>query len=166
MSDFNVTARYQPQSDLLFHTDVRQQVSGRDAPVTAVSLQRHAASVSLFYRTHGAHDYIEVPMTPGQERGSFRATIPGSAVTPPGVDYYLKAGAAFDPAPARVGALAHGIAVALPQQPSASNVPQSVAPGILARTGTDSPLLPSFGLLLVALGLRGVARRRPRRGIR
>jgi M6 family metalloprotease-like protein len=103
---------------LVYHTSLRFQVSGRETPVTAIVLGGRDRSTSLFHRAHGTATYTTVAMTPGAEPGSYVGVIPGSRVTPSGLDYYLRSGGkngTFDPAPAASSALNHAIAVGIPE---------------------------------------------------
>ena len=156
------------EEPLVFHPEVRFQVSGRDTPVTAVVLGGDGvtAPVTLFYRVHGTQPFTQLVMTPGAEPGAYSAIIPGAFVTPSGLDYYVKAGAnsTFDPAPASLGQLTHAIAVAIPEQaappivvdPSVPEIP--VVPELpkkpIANTGGETQLLLVGGLLLIALAVR------------
>ncbi len=55
-------------------------------------------------------------MKQGSVKGTFSATIPGKAVTPEGVDYYVRSGAAQAPYGAVGGKpLYYSIAVAMPE---------------------------------------------------
>lgn len=127
---------------VIYHSAVRNQVSGRAVKVRAVVLGGAADQpVTLFFRRHGKGSYYSVPMTKGTERGAYAARIPGNAVTPDGVDYYLKAGSAstYDPPLARTGTLAHAIGVAIPEVEGAI----AVRPG---RTAADPPRTSPGGL--------------------
>jgi hypothetical protein len=108
---------------VVFHSPVRDQVSGRATPLTAVVLGGKPTPVVLHYRRHGASRWYTVTMRQGAVRGTYTATIPGRAVTPDGVDYYIKAGstgASYDPAAASSRTpVYHGIAVQLPNIPNA-----------------------------------------------
>ena len=50
---------------------------------------KRVAKISLFYRTGSAGKFIEVPMS--TTGGTFKANIPGNAVKPPLVEYYVQA---------------------------------------------------------------------------
>jgi hypothetical protein len=50
---------------------------------------KRVAKISLFYRTGSAGKFIEVPMS--TTAGTFKANIPGNAVKPPLVEYYVQA---------------------------------------------------------------------------
>jgi hypothetical protein len=50
---------------------------------------KRVAKISLFYRTGSSGKFIELPMTVGT--GAFKANIPGSAVKPPLLEYYVQA---------------------------------------------------------------------------
>ncbi len=56
-------------------------------------------------------------MTRGTAKGAWHAVIPSAAITPDGVDYYLRVGRMYDPRFAQANALAHAIGVALPEVP-------------------------------------------------
>ena len=127
---------------VVYHSAVRNRVSGLSVTVRAVVLGGAANSpVTMFFRRHGKGSYYPVPMTKGVEKGSYIATIPGNAVTPDGVDYYLKAGSrsTYDPALAGTGTLAHAIGVALPEVQGAI----AVRPG---RTAAEQPRTSPGGL--------------------
>jgi hypothetical protein len=51
--------------------------------------EHRVAKISLFYRTGSSGKYNEVPTT--NELGSFKVNIPGSAVKPPIIEYYVQA---------------------------------------------------------------------------
>jgi M6 family metalloprotease-like protein len=171
------TGQYTPESTdpLVFHTDVRFSTSGHDTPVTAIVVGGDSgAPVTLFYRIHGTDEFTALPMTAGSEAGSFDAIIPGAAVTPSGLDYFIKAGShsTFDPAPARDGSVYHAIAVAIPEiaaapvapTPALPDTPAAVDNGPLPRTGWSAPLaLVALGMVMVlaARALRRQAETRP-----
>lgn len=123
MGHFGVSrGGYEPAKvrPLVYHAQVRNRVSGVAAPVKAIVLgDARMKGVTLSFRRHGQGGYYSVSMTRGDRAGSFLAEIPANAVTPDGVDYYIKAGAgrraAFDPPRAPGGTLVHGIAVARPE---------------------------------------------------
>ena len=154
---------------LIYHSAVRNQVSGRPVDVRAVVLGGQPdPPVTLFYRRHAQGGYHEVAMTLGSEPGSYAAVIPGNAVTPDGVDYFLRAGAAstYDPVGARDGSVVHAIAVAIPEVAN----PAAVLPPTAAAAAAAAPralparaawALPATGLApwlgVVALVLFGVA---------
>ena len=75
------------------------------------------APVRLYFRRHGRGGFYVKRMHRSGARGAYTARIPGRAVTPDGVDYYVKVGKgrAFDPVGAGRGVLYHGIAVGLPE---------------------------------------------------
>ncbi len=99
---------------LVFHSPVRDQMSGRVTPITAVVLGGGKHAVRLYYRRHGQGAFYSVRMRHSGERGTYLARIPGRAVTPDGVDYYIKAGGRLDPIRAG-GRLYHGIGVSMPE---------------------------------------------------
>ncbi|MBK5305115.1 MAG: immune inhibitor A [Frankiaceae bacterium] len=154
---------------VIYHSAVRNRVSGRSVAVRAVVLGGTAGQpVTLFYRRHGKGGYYSVAMTKGTEKGTYRALIPGGAVTPDGVDYYLKAGAnsTYDPPLAGTGTLAHAIGVALPEVPFPVAIlpggptvaappaaePPAAVPDNLAATG-GSTLLALLALVLIGAGV-------------
>jgi M6 family metalloprotease-like protein len=101
---------------LVYHSPVRDQVSGRATPVTAIVLGGpKKAPVRLFYRRHGGGGFYSVRMRHSGERGTYVATIPRRAVTADGVDYYIRVGRTFDPVGAGARTFCHGIAVQLPE---------------------------------------------------
>lgn len=77
-----VVLKHMPQAEVPHDQSVA--VSGSvDDP------DKRVAKISLFYRTGSAGKFIEVPMnTTG---GTFKANIPGTAVKPPLVEYYVQA---------------------------------------------------------------------------
>lgn len=110
------TGQYAPSSTsaVLFHPSVRFQVSGRPTPINAY-VRGAATAVNLYYRQHGDATYTTLPMQRGVEPTTYKATIPGSDVTPDGVDYYIAVdGKVYDP-PQAPKAVAHAIAVARPE---------------------------------------------------
>jgi hypothetical protein len=146
---------------VIYHSAVRNKVSGKAVDIRAVVLGGAAdAPVTLFYRRHGKGGYYSVAMQRGTEKGTWSGVIPGEAVTPDGVDYYLKAGShsTYDPPLARTGTLAHAIGVALPEVfdpaavlaggPVVDAAPEAPG-GSLAATGG------SAGVALLALVLIG-----------
>jgi hypothetical protein len=155
---------------VVYHSAVRNMVSHRPVKVRAVVLGgQPGAPVTLFYRRHGKGAYYAVPMVKGVEKGAYSARIPREAVTPDGVDYYLKAGShsTYDPALASTGQLAHAIGVALPEVADAQAVragapvvdaaPPSTAgeaPGTLPTTGGNAGLA-VLALVLVGVGIGG-----------
>jgi M6 family metalloprotease-like protein len=155
---------------VIYHSAVRNRVSHRSVAVRAVVLGGKAgAPVTLFYRRHGKGGYYAVPMAKGTERGAYLARIPREAVTPDGVDYYLKAGSAstYDPPLASTGQLAHAIGVALPEvgdaaavlggsQPPADapTTPQAAPETPLAATGGSAGLA-LLALVLIGAGIGG-----------
>ena len=106
---------------VIYHTAVRDQVSGRRTHIRAVVLGGTAGQpVTLHYRRHGKGGYHQKAMTPGTRRGSYYAFIEERAITPDGVDYFIKAGTGttYDPPSAGDESVAHAIGIALPEQPN------------------------------------------------
>jgi hypothetical protein len=101
---------------LVYHEPIRDQVSGRSTPITAIVLGKKAP-VRLYYRRHGRGGFYVKRMHRSGARGAYLGRIPGRAVTPDGVDYYIKVGRGrtFDPVGAGAGVVYHGIAVSLPE---------------------------------------------------
>ncbi len=100
---------------IVFHTPVRDQVSGRDTLVTAIVLGGTGRpDVVLHYRRHARGGFYTVRMRPSGAKGTYLATIPGRAFTPEGVDYFISSGRALEPYGALGGPLYHGVAVSLP----------------------------------------------------
>ena len=103
---------------VIYHSAVRDQVSGRKTHIRAVVLGGTAGQpVTLHFRRHGKGGYHQVAMTPGTRRGSYHAVIPERAITPDGTDYFIKAGAnsTYDPPLAADESVAHAIGIALPE---------------------------------------------------
>jgi hypothetical protein len=152
---------------VIYHSAVRNKVSGKAVDIRAVVLGGSGTvPVTLFYRRHGQGAYYSVPMQRGTEKGTYAAQIPGNAVTPDGVDYYLKAGAhsTYDPPLARTGTLAHAIGVALPEVfgpaavlaggPVGDAAPDTSSGGSLPATGGSAGLA-LLALVLVGAGFSG-----------
>ena len=102
-----------PSQRLVYTTGIRDQVAGRAAHVTAVVLGGRAATPRLYFRRHLRGSFYSVAMRPGGVPGTWVGTIPGRAVTPEGVDYVIRSGAARSPYGGK--GLFHTIAVAMPQ---------------------------------------------------
>ncbi|MFA5785401.1 MAG: immune inhibitor A domain-containing protein [Actinomycetota bacterium] len=141
-------------STLIFHSQVRNRISGTDTPVNAIVLGQGAPGpVTLHFRRHGRGGYHSLAMSRGAKPGTWRAVMPGKAVTPDGVDYYIEAGSgvAFDPPAARSQVLAHAIGVALPEVPGAIEIlPSSPTRRVLPATGAATTALPLALVLLLA----------------
>ncbi|MCW2666287.1 MAG: hypothetical protein JWN57_1249 [Frankiales bacterium] len=107
-----------PAAAVIHHPAIRNAVAGRPQPVRAFVVGGNPRAVPvLYFRRHGQGRYYELPMTRGTAKGAWHATIPGNAVTPDGVDYYLRTERMYDPRFAQANALAHAIGVALPELP-------------------------------------------------
>lgn len=105
-----------PKHRLIYTNPVRDSVSGTKVKVTAVVLGGTGKSpVTLYYRRHDTGKFTKVTMGRRGNVGTYGATIPAKAVTPRGVDYYLRAKGAKAPYGA-IGEqkLYYSIAVALP----------------------------------------------------
>jgi M6 family metalloprotease-like protein len=102
-------------SPVVYHEPIRDQVSGKRTPVTAIVLGSDVGPVRLYFRRHGGTGWKVVTMKRSGARGAYLGWIPGKAVTPDGVDYYIRAGRTFDPVLAGRGQLFHGIGVQLPE---------------------------------------------------
>jgi hypothetical protein len=168
------TYRVSTPTPTIFHSTVREQVSGRPVQLTAVVLgAARGTPVTLFYRRHGQGGFYARAMRAGSVPGTYTGVIPGNAVTPDGVDYYIRAGATYDPAGASSGSYYHGIASQLPEVAHPAQVlatsehaPSDIRPagGTLARTGSTRGL-PLAAALVVAIGLALGAGLRPRRRV-
>ena len=121
---------------IIYHPAVRSRVSGVPVDVRAFVLGA-SGNPTLFFRRHNKGDYYSVPMTRGASRGAWHARIPGNAVTPDGVDYYIQAGGSFDPPLARDKSVVHAIGVAIPEVPNA----------IAVKNGTSNTPAPVQGPL-------------------
>jgi M6 family metalloprotease-like protein len=147
---------------LIFHTLVRLEQSGTEFPVRAIVAGGEAGqSVALHYRRHGLGGYYRVEMLPGAEPGSYVGIVPGNAVTPDGIDYFLDvAGTTFDPAIAATRAGAHTIGVAEPEVAGAAAILPAdeggpPAAGPLPATGTaDGTAFLAVALLALGFALR------------
>ena len=78
----------QPQ---VFLTPVRDAVSGQAVPITAVVVGGGAPKVTLSFRRHARGGFYSVPMK-RTGPSTYVGVIPGNAVTPDGVDYFVQAG--------------------------------------------------------------------------
>jgi hypothetical protein len=111
--------RERSATPLVYDVAVRDQVSGRTTPITAIVLGRHVGAVTLHYRTHGRSSYHVVRMHKSGMKGAYHAVIPGRVVTPSGVDYFITAGRgrhrSYAPALAKTHKLAYAIGVQLPE---------------------------------------------------
>lgn len=112
--DVAMRAPLSPETPIVYSTSVRGQVSGRDLPVRAIVLGG-GGTPAVLYRHHGHGRYVALPMQPGGEPGTWVAVIPGSAVTPDGLDYVIRAGGVTDPRSFGATGLAHVVAVAIPE---------------------------------------------------
>ena len=103
---------------VIYAATVRDQISGVATPITAVVLGGYGKPVvTLHFRRHNRGGFYAVRMHSGGVRGTYVASIPGRAVTPDGVDYYITAGGTADPVGATSGLVFHGIGVAMPVVP-------------------------------------------------
>jgi M6 family metalloprotease-like protein len=163
---------------IVYHGPVRDQVAGRATPITATVLGGAAgAPVTLNYRRHDLGGFHVQAMTAGGEPGTYDGKLPGFAITPDGVDYYLKAGShsTYAPRGAGLGRLTFGIGVQLPEISGALPIlpgglvpvpdkPVVVPPVVKPPTGLPATGLPAV-LSVAALVLLGTAllvRRRSR----
>ena len=72
------------------HTPVTSRAKNTPIPITAtITDNANVQGALLFYRPAGGTSYASLVMTPSG--ATYTATIPGSAVTPPGLQYYLEA---------------------------------------------------------------------------
>jgi len=167
---------------VVYHSQPRQSVSGVDLPIKAIVLGGTAGQpVTLFHRHHALGDYAMTAMTASGDAGGFLAYIPAADVTPDGLDYYLKAGAAstYEPTTAANRSVVNAIAVFMPDAGSAAPAPGqgplpapapdpggtpvvATSTGRLPATGAESLVL--LGLLALAAGLviRRTTTRAPR----
>lgn len=181
MGHFGVAAgQYEVRSSdpVVYHSQLRQTVSNVDLRVRAIVLGGVAGQpVELHYRRHGDGAYTAVTMLPAGDDGGYVGVIPAADVTPDGIDYFLKAGAAstYEPRLAARRQLAHAIAVFLPEGglPTAAGAPGGgvTSGGALPSTdvlAADSARLAATGGQPMALagvaallaGLAGLALRR------
>jgi hypothetical protein len=73
------------------HIPVATAIDGTPVPITAtVTSETSPITVTLHYRITGAPDYTDIPMS-NTSGDIYEATIPASAVTLAGVDYYISA---------------------------------------------------------------------------
>lgn len=98
---------------LIHHTAVRDTVSGTPVKLTAVVTSKRKVHPTVYFRRHDRGRFYAVKMKPAGAPGTWIATIPGKAVTPDGVDYYIHAGRSYAPY-GKQGPLYHSIAVAMP----------------------------------------------------
>ena len=111
------TYRVAAARPLIYHQPIRDRVSGKRAPITAIVLGRNVRGVKLYFRRHDGTGFYKVKMKRSGAKGAYLGYIPGRGVTPDGVDYYIKVGRgrSFDPSLARGKTLFHGIGVQLPE---------------------------------------------------
>jgi len=182
MDHFGVAGdQYEVASDdpIVYHSQPRQTVANVDLPVRAVVLGGDAGQpVRLFYRHHGIGEYTALDMAPSGDDGGYLVEIPAADVTPDGLDYYIKAGAAstFELQIAEGGDVASAIAVFLPDlvavpaptpDPAPAPTPAPVATprpsvggvGHLPATGGDALTALAAALLLGGLLVRRLQRR-------
>ncbi len=140
---------------LIYHSQLRQTVSGIDVPVWAIVQGGDAGRpVQLLSRPHGIGDYTATPMQP--DGAGYLAALPAAAVTPDGIDYYLKAGSnsTYDPRLAASGQVAHAVAVFLPEvaaaPPAPTPSPEPAAPAPTSGGGTRLPATGGTSVLLLA----------------
>jgi M6 family metalloprotease-like protein len=102
---------------LIYHQPIRDRVSGMRVPITAIVLGRNVGGVKLYFRRHAGTGFYKVKMRRSGAKGAYLGYIPGKAVTPDGVDYFIKVGRgrSFDPSLARTRVLLHGFGVQLPE---------------------------------------------------
>jgi M6 family metalloprotease-like protein len=75
----------------IYHDLIDNAYDARDLPVMAVTTDDiRVQQVRLFYRVAGASDFISVPMDQTANH-AYTVLIPGTAVTPLGLEYYLQA---------------------------------------------------------------------------
>lgn len=106
------TYRARSSAPLVFHTPVRDQLSGHATTISAVVLDGPAPR--LHYRRHGQGGFYSVAMKRGAVKGTWIGTIPARAATPDGIDYYVRSGSTSSAYGASGGPLYHGIAIAMP----------------------------------------------------
>ena len=107
------SAPLRPTKRTIYTTAIRDTVSHQKVPITAVVLGgTGTVTPQLSYRRHNQGSFTTVAMKPGSAPGTWVGSIPASAVTPAGVDYYLSAGKVRSPYGGKP--LYHSIAVAMP----------------------------------------------------
>lgn len=126
------------QEPVVYHSQLRQTVSGVDLPVRAIVLGgKGRPSVRLYYRHHGTTAYTVVDMAPTGTTGGYLATIPAADVTPDGIDYFIKVGkSTYEPRIAATGKVVDAVAVFMPD---AAAVP------VAAAAESATPAAPSTG---------------------
>ena len=106
----------EPVKPVVFHTSIRNRMSNTATPVMAFVVGgRSTPSATLHYRRHGQGGFWSLALTKGATKGSWHGVLPANALTPDGVDYFLRVGGAYEPRAAATGALTHTIGVALPE---------------------------------------------------
>ena len=80
-----------PAAVVLKHLPASEVPHDQSVPVSGSfdDPEKRVSKISLFYRTGSTGKFVEAPMTVGT--GAFKANIPGSAVKPPLVEYYVQA---------------------------------------------------------------------------
>jgi hypothetical protein len=93
-SAFSSVAQATPTDTIppvISHTPVSSALPGQNLPLSAVVTDNVGVqAVTLYYRTNGAPSYASIPMT-HITGNSYAATIPASALVPPGIQYYIQA---------------------------------------------------------------------------
>ncbi len=178
MDHFGIArGQYEVESDdpIVYHWQPRQTVSNVELPIKAIVLGgTDGQPVTLSYRHHALGGYQQLAMQASGDRGGHLRLIPAKDVTPDGLDYFLRAGAAstYEPTTAQRGNVANAIAVfmpdvaaqATPRTPAAPPAPPAPAAPVAEPSGTGGTRLPATGgavltglaagLLLAGLGLR------------
>ncbi len=153
---------------IVYHPAVRNQVVEREIDVRAIVLGGPAVTPSLHYRRHGQGGYYKVAMKPGKAKGAFAGVIPPVAVTPDALDYYLEAGATFDPRAASTGLLAHGVGIARPEAVTPIAIlpggpvikpPIKIPPRPAPLPSTGTPTAVAVGALLMLVTAAALRRR-------
>lgn len=151
----------------ILHSPWRLRLNGEDTPIVA-TVTGNPISVTLHYRKLGASSWTAVRMVESRVAGIYEAMIPGSAMTPDGLEYRIEA---VNPAGIARSPVADGSnVVTSAYAPKSPGMKSIVSPGTnvkgaktppLAATGAEDQL--ALAVLLLAMAAAVVRRLRPTR---
>jgi hypothetical protein len=136
----------------LTHTAISSALPSQGLHLTAVATDNlRVVGVTAYYRPAGGSNYTAMPMV-NVSTTNWSVTVPGSAVLPPGLDYYLVASDGISQAYSGTPLLPHAVAVSAVPTLSAVTPNQGPAGGgtqvALAGTLFDAASSVSFGGVL------------------
>ena len=167
--------QYTVESDdpVVYHWQPRQTVANVDLPIKVIVLGgAEHQPVRLLHRHHALGDYAELEMAPSGELGGHLGLIPAGEVTPDGLDYFIRAGAAstYEPTTAATSEVVNAVAVFMPDAspPAPASAPAPApepAPVAAVPAGAGGQRLPATGgsaltVVGATLLLAGLATRR------